>query len=246
MILLNGTRVVPTMFPDKTSQVWQLGKKFPEMRYAQIEWQFEHEGEFMHLAQLHHLLKVNHISASLYLSYLPYGRQDKEISNTTTFALYTFADLLNYLNFDRVLITDPHSKQFEMINNSEAVYPWSTISMILDREKMDLVCYPDKGAVEKYTKHFTFKYVHGEKGRDQLTGQIKSYSIHGDVKYKKVLIVDDICDGGATFTALAELLYFNGAKEVQLYVTHGIFSKGTQLLKDANITKIHTYQGGVQ
>jgi ribose-phosphate pyrophosphokinase len=44
-----------------------------------------------------------------------------------------------------------------------------------------------------------------------------------------VLIVDDLCDGGGTFTAHASVLLAAGATAVDLYVTHGIFSKGLPL-----------------
>ena len=46
---------------------------------------------------------------------------------------------------------------------------------------------------------------------------------------RRILIVDDICDGGATFVGLAKELRAAGAKKVYLYVTHGIFSKGLPL-----------------
>jgi ribose-phosphate pyrophosphokinase len=43
---------------------------------------------------------------------------------------------------------------------------------------------------------------------------------------KRFLIVDDICDGGRTFTELAKVLKKWTDMPVDLYVTHGIFSKG--------------------
>lgn len=48
---------------------------------------------------------------------------------------------------------------------------------------------------------------------------------------KHCLIVDDLCDGGATFLALATKLREYGAEKVYLYVTHGIFSKKYEELK---------------
>jgi len=57
------------------------------------------------------------------------------------------------------------------------------------------------------------------------------------------MIVDDICDGGATFILLAKELYAAGAKEVNLFVTHGIFSKGLIPLYEAGIKRIFTQDG---
>ena len=51
-----------------------------------------------------------------------------------------------------------------------------------------------------------------------------------DCKGKTILIVDDICDGGATFVQLADKLKEQGAESVSLFVTHMIASKGLQAL----------------
>jgi ribose-phosphate pyrophosphokinase len=49
------------------------------------------------------------------------------------------------------------------------------------------------------------------------------------VRGKECLILDDICDGGGTFTGLATELHKAEAQAVDLFVTHGIFSKGGTL-----------------
>ena len=54
------------------------------------------------------------------------------------------------------------------------------------------------------------------------------------------LIMDDICDGGGTFVLLAEYLLRHGAASVGLAVTHGIFTKGIDILFDAGISRIYT------
>jgi len=48
---------------------------------------------------------------------------------------------------------------------------------------------------------------------------------------KTCIIVDDICDGGRTFITLSRKLKEQGAAKVLLYVTHGIFSQGVDVLK---------------
>jgi ribose-phosphate pyrophosphokinase len=61
----------------------------------------------------------------------------------------------------------------------------------------------------------------------------------------RCLIVDDICDGGATFVALARKLREAGAIEVSLFVTHGIFSKGKDLEGIDNIYTTGSFTGKV-
>lgn len=244
-IKIDQYQIYPTIFPDGTSQVWKLPDAVLGHEKVVIEWEFSHEGEFMHLAQLKALLDSFAIEASLRLPYLPYGRQDKDIDNRKTFALLTFANLLNSLLFRSITIIDPHSHIAElMIDRSSAIYPVDELNIVRTKCKSDLVCYPDKGAVTKYVKIYTdFDWVHGEKVRDQESGHILSYELVGSVAGKNVLIVDDICDGGATFTILAKALFEAGAKAVDLFVTHGIFSKGLRPLHNARIGNVFTRKG---
>lgn len=253
MIYLNNTPLHVTMFPDNTSQVWNI----TSLKNNTIIWQFENEAEFLHLAQLKSLLDTMESISTLTISYLPYGRQDKEISNNTTFALHVFAELLNSLNFHRIVIHDPHSRKcLDLIQNSEAKYPIDEVMKVAFNTKTDLFCYPDKGAYIKYTgggdfqqEVYDYPYIYGNKVRDQLTGSILSYEIisngmeitnfHG----KNILIVDDICDGGATFTVLAKKLRLCGVGDINLFVTHGLFTKGLKVLKNAGIKRIFTEKG---
>ncbi len=247
MIYLNGQPLPVTHFPDNTSQVWKLPEEtLSNKEIARVKWQFATEGEFMHLAQLKDLLDSHGISAVLEITYLPYGRQDKPISNTATFGLHTFARLLNSLNFLAVFCNDPHSDFGRLaINNFRPVYPIKQVSAAVKENGIDLVCYPDKGALTKYTKVYSLPHIYGEKVRDQLTGNITSYQLVGDPSGKNVLILDDICDGGATFKLLAKDLLAAGAKSVVLFVTHGIFSKGTRTLFDSGISRVFTQDGEV-
>lgn len=248
MILLNGNSVNTTIFPDNTSQVWKLPEQIlNETNYAHITWEFSHEGEFMQLAQLKHLLVQYNFKATLRLPYLPYGRQDKEVSNEATFALRTFAKLLNGLHFDEVIIHDPHSViALKLIHNSSAAYPMGQVYRVIEENNIDVLCYPDKGAVSKYSKIYEYHdHIYGEKVRDQLTGNITSYELFGDPSGQNVLILDDICDGGATFKLLAKDLLAKGAKSVLLFVSHGIFSKGVRTLLDSGISRVFTSEGEV-
>lgn len=248
MIYLNEECVKPTIFPDGTSQVWKLDEKHFGEDQARIVWEFSHESEFIHIAQLKNLLEAYGVErVSLHIDYLPYGRQDKSISNQSTFGLWTFGILLNTLQFDEIFITDPHSElALAAINKARAIYPHGPLRRTYQATGSDLVCYPDNGARTKYSGIYTgYRYIYGEKVRDQATGRISSYDLFlpEDPKGKKILIVDDICDGGKTFELLADQLYSNGVEEVNLFVTHGIFSKGLKPLHAAGIKRIFTDKG---
>ena len=152
MLYINGQPIPITIFPDHTSQVWKLPPNILH-NVAHVKWVFENEAEFLHLAQLKSLLDETGTFSSLEIKYLPYARQDKEVSNTTTFALRPFANLLNSLNFKDVAIHDPHSDiSLRLINNSYPIYSYHMIKLISDETNADLVCYPDKGRYQNIPK----------------------------------------------------------------------------------------------
>jgi len=79
--------------------------------------------------------------------------------------------------------------------------------------------------------------IYADKVRDLATGRIQSIEILSPawaednyllkmLRESICLILDDICDGGATFRLLSDELKKYGVKQVDLFVTHGIFSKG--------------------
>lgn len=260
MIHLNGQKITPTMFPDKTSQVWHLDEELFKSKSYDVTWEFEHEGELFQLYQLMDLLKHAQVprNTSLYMPFLPYGRQDKEVSNNNTFALKTFCNLIDKLNFDSVETLDAHSDEAsKWIRNFRNVS--SIVSMACVKDKLlktNVIAFPDTGACNRYFPLSIFEncnLVVGNKVRDQSTGHITSYKFdyicdgkfESGVVDKDVLIVDDICDGGMTFIILAKNLLQSGAKSVNLYVTHGIFSKGIRVLKEAGIDRIFTHKGEI-
>lgn len=245
MIEINGQPLNPTLFPDGTSQVWKLPEDVLSKRWGFITWTFDHEGEIMQVAQLRDLLAHSGINASLFMPYLPYGRQDKAIKNDQSFALHSFARVLNALNFDKVSCLDPHSDAAKLlINNLRVIEPIEYIGQTINIVKPACLCFPDKGAADRYGELFPqMPSVFASKVRNQETGEITGLELHGDVKMKSVLMVDDICDGGMTFIKLAEKLKTGGAINIYLYVTHGIFSKTLAPLVAADIDRIFTHRG---
>jgi len=257
MLYVNKIPIEVTKFPDGTSQVWKLSQEVlspatkddPDYPYKSIVWVFEDEGEFFHLIQLKTLLDCYGCKTILYLPYLPYGRQDKEISNEATFALWPFAKFINFLGFDRVTIMDPHSRvSTNLILNSEASYPMLAPLKAIEGTGANTICYPDAGAAKKYPGIYRYlkdyNTVLGKKVREPLTGNITGFDIEGEItKDSSVLIIDDICDAGGTFIGLTDLLLKKGAKSVCLYVTHGLFTKGLSPLKEASISSVYTAKG---
>lgn len=241
MIKLNGNIITPTIFPDGTSQVWKIAGLDIENKHNTVTWNFENEAEVIQVCQLGDLLGRR---ATIYIPFLPYGRQDKKISNETTFGLATFMQIINIF-YGKIDTLDAHSNQW-FSARTESHYPENEIANAIEATGCDSVCFPDNGAMLRY--EIPLRTIILDKTRDQTTGDILGLEIKSGnnfVKNSVVLIVDDICDGGRTFIEAAKLLYKQGASEVNLYTTHGIYSKGIEVLREAGIKHIFNYKGEV-
>jgi ribose-phosphate pyrophosphokinase len=250
--LSNGKKTIPfqvTKFPDGTSQVWK-GENIDQWAKFYITWNWENnESEIFHLVQLVDLIRSHRPYALIVLDmpYLPYARQDKEFSNNSTFAFRSFSRIINTLGLDEITCFDSHSNLgFNTIKDFWSDKPKTFHEAVEKHFRPDIVFYPDEGAARRYTRDINRIDLFGEKIRDQSTGEITGYKLCNLEFYKehlpgsKILIVDDICDGGATFiTAAKELMKYN-PKEIALCVSHGIFSKGFKELHKSGIQKYYT------
>lgn len=243
MLQVDDLQVIPTLFPDNTSQVWKLPEQVFENSYPTIVWEYEHEGELIQLCQLVKLLRKENPDAQidLHVPYLPYARQDKRVSNGTTFSLEVFAAIINSLSFRSVRTLDVHSrKATELIKSLVNEFPTAEFLAAHEENNSDLLVFPDKGAADRYRYEYKIDAIMAVKERDQMTGEIKAMRLLDahKVNGRNAMMVDDICDGGRTFIELAKLLKAAGAISIDLFVTHGIFSKGMKVLYDAGIRHI--------
>jgi ribose-phosphate pyrophosphokinase len=249
--------VTPTMFPDGTSQVWKLDLAGVES--AKIIWDFEQEAELIWVNQLIALLTAEKIAISeLFIPYLPYARQDKPVGNSATFAKSVFLSMLNKAAIGKITTLDAHSD----IESKEvfSYAPTAFIKQALAEFKPDIVVFPDKGANFRYNRTVNvqdYDILVLDKVRNQGTGEITGLSIdetwssnnlveipkhNTRNKPLKLLIIDDICDGGATFNQAAIFLHQRYQCEIALYVTHGIFSKGFDKMIASGISQFFTTQ----
>jgi ribose-phosphate pyrophosphokinase len=236
MITANKIKITPTIFPDGTSQVWKLPSKLLDAYEVRIVWEFESEREIIDLLSLRRLLYSHPMT--LHMPYLPYARQDKKVSNKSTFNLEVLADLLNSMRFSEVTSLDIHSKRAaRLIKNFRNVSPLKYYYKVHDKVRPDLIVYPDLGASKRYK--LLLPSILLNKQRNPLTGELFISPIEAPQLgvCKTVMIVDDICDGGATFLAAARALRIAQPNlDIHLFVTHGIFSKGLEIFKKENIT----------
>ena len=176
----------------------------------------------------------------LLMLYVPYARQDRVCEPGEAFGVKAFASIINALNFSRVIVADPHSDVTPAVFDRLCVIPqeeiaYETLKWKLRMENFALVS-PDGGALKKIfklSKKMSLDVFCAEKVRDTATGAIVRTDISvQDFNKRNLMIVDDICDGGRTFIELAKVLRARNAGKIELYVTHGIFSKGLKELSE--------------
>lgn len=193
----------------------------------------------------------------LMLPYLPHARADRVFEEGNAHPLNVF--LNNVQGFDDIHLTDPHSDFYKIYETEEdrkfvVKHQHECFRQIVRNiESGSILISPDKGATNKIYKlqkkldyaMISTLVIEATKIRDVATGRIISTElpkpVDQSVKDKVCYIVDDICDGGGTFLPLADKLREAGAKEVHLYVTHGIFAKGLNVFR-GKIDKLHVYQ----
>lgn len=120
-----------------------------------------------------------------------------------------------------------------------------------NHHKIDVVVAVDKGATDRaqqIEEHFHTEIIFADKKR--VDGQVVGHEISGATgmirETDTIWIVDDLCDGGATFISIAKLLRETYKfDKLNLYVTHGLFSKGKKELSQHydNILARFDYSG---
>ncbi|MCB6182951.1 ribose-phosphate pyrophosphokinase-like domain-containing protein [Leeia sp. TBRC 13508] len=171
----------------------------------------------------------------LVMPYVPYARQDRVANPGEALGAKVFCQLVNQLDFSVVEVEDPHSDVVTaLLDNVVVKDPLPSLTRLQQRLGAVALVAPDAGAskrVFKLAKGLGVPMLQAEKVRDTQTGQITGSRMQGELPNLPLLLVDDICDGGKTFTALAheirrDMQVKGYQQPLYLFVTHGIFSKG--------------------
>lgn len=224
-------------------------KDFNTKDYFTIEFKYELDIDISVLIMCKKYLDDNFKNPKviLIMKYIPYSRMDRRIEGYM-FSLKYFCQLINDLNFESVMVLDPHSNvSTALLNRCTEISIQPYIETIFYKGDIDYVFYPDNGAMKRYSEILklpnSITYFYGNKKRNLQTGEIISYELVDcpDIQNKNILIIDDLCAKGFTFYNAAKRLKENGADKVFLYVSHceNSIYQG-QLLSSGLIEKIYT------
>ena len=180
------------------------------------------------------------------IPYYGYARQDRKVVPRTSISAKLVSNLITKAGADRVVTVDLHAGQIQgffdiPVDNlfGTPIFARHVKKNIKDKS---IICVaPDVGGVERARalgKLLDVGLAIIDKRRP-APGKSKVMNIIGNVKDKTCIMVDDIIDSGGTIVNAAKALKDRGAKDVYVYVTHGVLSgEAVQKIKKSLIKKL--------
>lgn len=266
MILINGTEIKPTHFPNGETKLEMLS--YITKSYD-IEMRYQDDRDLILLqfivGHLNDHDRTKSTKKVLTCSCFPYSRMDRTCERQEVFTLKYVCKMINNMHFDKVIICEPHSNvvvalldRVEVDNTlSGKLFKMFCIANSQKYHDNFTIVYPDSGQQKRMKENHSFevacsskdvKFTTFDKERDWTTGKIRGFKCsHGaeNVKGRNCVIVDDICSKGGTFLGVAKELKRMGAKSVNLIVAfvEPTIEQGHLLDDDSPIDEIFCSNG---
>ena len=181
--------------------------------------------------------------------FYPYARQDKKHRGREPISARLVADLFKTAGADRLMAVDLHTAQIQGFFDGPVDHlfalPLLSRHVLHNYGDKDLVVVsPDTGRVRTAEQWadalggLDIAFVHKTRNIDEAN-EIVANRVVGDVAGRCCLLIDDMIDTAGSITKAAELLFDEGATDVIVAATHGIFSgPATDRLKNSRISEI--------
>jgi len=165
------------------------------------------------------------------IPYFGYARQDRKVVPRTSISAKLVSNLITKAGADRIVTVDLHAGQiqgfFDIPVDNLFATPIFSRHIKKKIKSKNLICVaPDVGGVERARalgRKLDIGLAIIDKRRP-APGKSQVMNVIGNVKGKTCIIVDDIIDSGGTIVNAADALIKREAKEVHVYVTHGVLS----------------------
>lgn len=186
-----------------------------------------------------------------------YSRYDRVMFDERNdgFGAQTFVRFIKATGVDTVELYDPHSDMIGKLFELHGLKVKSASQGKILRSTLGITdyirIYPDKGSLNKRESHPAYAPVIFDKIRNSETGKITGIEClegQGFLRTEQdapFLIIDDICEGGGTFLGVAKEFWklSNPANELQLQVTHGLFTNNAivRLFQEGFFSQVSAY-----
>jgi ribose-phosphate pyrophosphokinase len=164
------------------------------------------------------------------IPYYGYGRQDRKVAPRAPITAKLLADLITAAGANRVLSMDLHAGQIQGFFNIPVDNLFAT-PVLFDYMKKNyidgtVVVSPDTGGVERaraFGKRLGASLAIIDKRREG-PNEAEVMNIIGNVKGKRIIILDDMIDTAGTVVQAARAMKEAGALEVSICCTHPVLS----------------------
>jgi len=180
------------------------------------------------------------------IPYFGYARQDRKVVPRTSISAKLVSNLIAKAGADRVVTVDLHSGQiqgfFDIPVDNLFATPIFARHIKKKLKKNNVICVaPDVGGTARARalgKLLNVDLAIVDKRRP-APGKSEVMNVIGNVKNKTCILVDDIIDSGGTIVNAASELKKRGAKDVHVYVTHGVLSgNAVEKIKKSSIKNL--------
>ncbi|MBH43411.1 MAG: phosphoribosylpyrophosphate synthetase [Rickettsiales bacterium] len=169
---------------------------------------------------------------SAIMPYYGYARQDRKSGPRTPISAKLVANLISVAGANRALMVDLHAGQIQGFFDIPTDNLFAAPVFVEDikkkfNSKSTIIVSPDVGGVVRaraIAKRVDCDLAIIDKRREKA-GVSEVMNVIGDVKHKKCILIDDICDTAGTLTNASLALKKKGAESVFSYITHGVLSK---------------------
>lgn len=162
--------------------------------------------------------------------YYGYARQDRKVASRAPITAKLVADLITTAGANRVLSMDLHAGQIQGFFNIpvDNLFAKPVLLDYMKKKYKDntVIVSPDAGGVERarsFGKRLGASLAIIDKRREG-PNEAEAMNIIGDVKGKRVIILDDMIDTAGTVVQAANAMKKAGALEVSVCCTHPVLS----------------------
>jgi ribose-phosphate pyrophosphokinase len=190
-------------------------------------------------------LGVRHVS--LVIPWMGYSLQDKVFRPGEPISAKVIANLCSNAYVKRALLMDLHNDSIPAFFDIPTNY-LSALEIFTQHVqhhfdlKQSVVASPDFGGLKRartFAKKLNLDLVNIDKTRDLQNGKVRAVHLHGEVKNKNVIILDDVIVSGSTVVESAKCLKDNEAKEVVFIASHGLLTgNAKQKLQNSLIDQV--------
>ena len=182
------------------------------------------------------------------IPYYGYARQDRKTRGREPITAKLVANLITVAGADRIITMDLHAGQIQgyfdiPVDHFSAIRLLASYfnDMAYDKPEEYVVVSPDLGGVRRareFSDYLKLPIAIIEKRRP-MPNVSEVMSVIGDFKGKHAILVDDMVDTAGTITNAANYLVENGAKDVYIAATHGVFSgSAIDRLKSSKVKEV--------